>query len=581
MRLATPRRGQDRRRLARRGGEEPGPQAVEHASRERLQDLYEISKLLAGFESVAKTLPRILAVVTRTVALGRAILIVERDAIRSATVWTRKGLSPDGLDAARSHAEASLKYLIGAASGQPAERSTRDGRPPAKRERFVSLPLVVGRQRVFGVLQLEAAVLDEMDLGFVNAVANQLSIALQRDYAQAEREALLVREQAARADAEAANRAKDEFLALVSHELRTPLTAVSGWAHLLQGGRLNETQRATAVETIRRSAEAQKQLIDDLLDVRSINSGKLQIEIGAVNLADLIEEVRDSLTPAAAAKHIAVVVSLEAAPDLIPADPRRLLQVVWNLLSNAIKFTPEHGHVRIGLRDVDQHVEISVSDDGPGIPPAFLPHVFERFRQADPSSTRRHGGLGLGLAIAHSIVALHRGTATAANVGSGHGAVFTVTLPRFAAAETDAAPSWNDETGAAAVSLAGVRVLVVEDRLDDREVLTKMLEAAGANVTSAASAVEGLAALEHGRPHVLLSDVGMPGEDGYSFVRRVRGLPRDRGGLTPAVAITAYPDPGQRTLDAGFQAHIAKPVDPLRLALAVARLAPTIRREAG
>jgi CheY-like chemotaxis protein len=337
----------------------------------------------------------------------------------------------------------------------------------------------------------------------------------------------------------------------------------------LKRGDLDQARTATAIDTIVRNAGVQKQLISDILDVRSIVAGELRLEMGALDLASLIKNARDTLTPAADAKHIAVVLLLDAAPALTPGDHSRLLQVVWNLLSNAIKFTPKHGRVSISLRDVDHaQVQISVSDDGPGIPPAFLPHAFERFRQADSSTTRRHGGLGLGLAIVHSIVALHGGTVTAANAPSGHGAVFTVTLPRLVAANTDGAPLQNGDE----VTLDGVRILVVDDMPDDLDVLTRMLEATGANVMAASSAAEGLAALESERPHVLLTDVGMPGEDGYTFLRRVRALPREQGGFTPAIAITAYTGSRERTLAAGFQAHLAKPVDPAELARVVASL---------
>jgi signal transduction histidine kinase len=580
-----------RGRFGRRARRKLGREEALLSSTERLRALYEISRLLTRFESIETTLPKILTVVTSTVALERAILAVERDGVGFMTVWTPEGLSPDGLDAAKSHAAATFQYLLGQAASLPAEGPEVAGnRPPpsgrrsgARRPPLVGLPLVADHQRVFGVLQLEGAVLDEMDLGFVNAVTNQLATALQRSRAEAERESLLEKEQGARADAEAANLAKDEFLAVLSHELRTPLNAITGWAHLLKRGELDQRETATAVATILRNAEMQKQLIADILDVRSIVAGELRLEMGALDLASLIETVRDTLTPAAAAKHIAVLLSLDAAPGLTPGDESRLSQVVWNLLSNAIKFSPAHGNVRIALQDVDEaHVRISVSDDGPGIPPSFLAHVFERFRQADSSTTRRHGGLGLGLAIVHSIVSLHRGTVSAANAGSGQGAVFTVTLPRLADVKREDPPSRSSEGDVESVALDGVRVLVVDDVDDDREVLAKMLEATGARVASASSAAEGLAALVREQPHVLLTDVGMPGADGYALLRLVRALPKDQGGMTSAIALTAFAGARERILDAGFQAHLVKPVGPTELARAVAGLAwPTGRRQAG
>jgi signal transduction histidine kinase len=580
MTQSTPRGGEREGRVGRRAREKQGREDATRSSTERLHALYEVSKLLTRFESVEKTLPGVLSAVTRTVPLRRAILNLQRGKASSMTVWTPEGPSPDGLETARSRAEDTLQYLLGYAPLVPAGRSEiadNQGPQPGTepmRQLFVGLPLVVDHERVFGVLQLEGVALDEIDLGFVNAVTNQLAIAVLRSLVEAEREELLEKEQHARAEAVAANRAKDQFLAVLSHELRTPLNAITGWAHLLKSGSLDGAQATTAIDTILRNAEIQKHLIGDILDARSIVAGELKLEVGALDLAGLIQTARDTLTPAAAAKQIAVALLLEAVPGLTPGDPSRLLQVVWNLLSNAIKFTPEHGNVRITLQDVDErHVEISVSDDGPGIPPEFLPHVFERFRQADSSTTRRYGGLGLGLAIVHSIVAHHGGTVSAKNAPFGHGAVFTVTLPRLTTTKAEGTPArsgtaWSPE----GLPLEGVRVLVVDDLLDDREVLTRMLAAAGASVTAASSAAEGLQALERDRPHVLLTDVGMPGEDGYTLLRRVRALPQEKGGLTPAIVITAYTGSRERMFD-GFQAQLAKPVHPDDLTKVVAGLA--------
>ena len=394
----------------------------------------------------------------------------------------------------------------------------------------------------------------------------------------------LAREQAARAEAEAANRIKDEFLATLSHELRTPLTAILGWAKLLADGEVAPERTADAFAAIHRNARAQAQLIDDLLDVSRVITGKLRIEVTNVNLAAVVEAAASVVRPAAAAKGVGLHVQVEAEASTVNGDAARLQQVVWNLLSNAVKFTPAGGRVEARVRRAGSQLEVAVSDTGQGIPPEFLPHVFERFRQADMGTTRRHGGLGLGLAIVRHLVELHGGTVEASSEGLGRGSTFSVRLPLRAVreqaqtpacAEPAARPGGAFEDAGARLTLEGVKVLVVDDEHDARRLLTEVLSRRGAEVLSAASAAEALELLQTWRPHVLLADIGMPDGDGYEFIRRVRELPEGRGGRTPAAALTAYAGPADRAraLSDGYQLHVAKPVEPAELAAAVASLA--------
>ena len=383
---------------------------------------------------------------------------------------------------------------------------------------------------------------------------------------------LLAGEQEARRQAEAASRLKDEFLAVVSHELRTPLTAILGWAQLLRAGARGAVDQARALEAIERNAAVQARLVGDLLDVSRIITGKLNLEACPIDLPAVVLAAVEAVRPAAQAKDIALDVAVDGSLGGFEGDAARLQQVCGNLLTNAVKFTPRSGHVAVRLAERDGAAELAVSDTGQGIPASFLPHVFERFRQADTTSTRAHGGLGLGLALVRTLVELHGGTVRAASPGEGKGAVFTVTLPRRGASRACCLPA----TVAPAVPvLHGVRVLVVDDEPDARELIAAALESRGAEVHVAASVLDALDALEEAQPHVLLSDLGMPHEDGYSLIRRVRSLDPDRGGAIPAAALTAYagPEISQRTRAAGFQVHLAKPVEPSRIAAVVADLA--------
>ncbi|HEX7317257.1 MAG TPA: PAS domain-containing protein [Pyrinomonadaceae bacterium] len=393
----------------------------------------------------------------------------------------------------------------------------------------------------------------------------------------------LAREQAARAEAEAANRLKDEFLATLSHELRTPLTAILGWSKLLADGQVNPDKTADAFGAIYRNARTQAQLIDDLLDVSRVITGKLRIEVVPLNLGAVVEAAAAVVRPAATAKRVELNVNADADDLTVNGDPARLQQVVWNLLSNAVKFTHAGGRVEACVRRAGSQMEVAVSDTGQGIEPEFLPHVFERFRQADMGTTRRHAGLGLGLAIVRHLVELHGGTVTAESEGEGKGSTFTVRLPVRAVRDAGRPAVHAEQPArveafdapAAATALEGVKVLVVDDESDARRLLTEVLTRRGAEVLTAVSAAEALEMLQAWRPHVLLSDIGMPDGDGYELIRRVRELPEERGGRTPAAALTAYAGPRDRAraLAEGYQLHVAKPVEPAELTAAVAALA--------
>jgi PAS domain S-box-containing protein len=398
-----------------------------------------------------------------------------------------------------------------------------------------------------------------------------------------------IREHEARESAEAANRVKDEFLATLSHELRTPLNAILGWSTMLRGGTLNEQEAARALETVERSARAQSQLIEDLLDISRIITGNLRLEIRSIDPAKVIEAAVDAVRPAAAAKRIELEVALDSDVATISADPARLQQIVWNLLSNAVKFTARAGRVNLRLERVESHLEISVSDSGKGIAAEFLPFIFDRFRQADQTTTRRQGGLGLGLSIVHQLVEMHGGTIQAESEGDGRGAKFIVRLPLASVVSGDVGEDSRPARGATedrfgfyeAQDLKGLRVLVVDDEIDSRSLLGIVLEQSGAEAALAASAGEVLEALETDSFDLLISDIGMPNEDGYELIGKIRRLPAKKGGRIPAIALTAYArlEDRVRALNAGFQAHIAKPVEPVELVAVVASLARGVRKK--
>lgn len=406
----------------------------------------------------------------------------------------------------------------------------------------------------------------------------------ERRYAEEQR-LQLARERVARAEAEAASRTKDEFLATISHELRTPLNAILGWGRMIRSSKLDENTFARALDTIERNAKLQAQLIDDLLDVSRIISGKLRLTVMSVELVPVIEAAIDSIQPAADAKNIRLQVMLDSNTGLVSGDPDRLQQVVWNLLANAVKFTEKGGRVQVRLERINSHVEITVSDTGRGISPEFLPYVFDRFRQADSSITRMQGGLGLGLAIVRHLVELHGGSVQAQSPGAGQGATFSLQLPviiahgsgRFAsnAEEANASSAALQGGFEALPTLEGLSILVVDDEADARDLLKAILEERQAQVTTVASAAEAYETIDWLRPDVIISDVGMPGEDGYSLIRNLRlKEARERQGWKPAIALTAHArvEDRLRALSAGYQAHVAKPVEPAELVAVIASL---------
>jgi PAS domain S-box-containing protein len=392
---------------------------------------------------------------------------------------------------------------------------------------------------------------------------------------------LLAEAQAARLRAEQAGHLKDEFLATLSHELRTPLTSMLGWVQMLRGGILTPEKQQKAFEIIERNTRAQAQLVEDILDVSRIITGKLRLEAQPVELAQVVEAAVESVRPAADARGVALHVLIDSTLGPVLGDPTRLQQIIWNLLSNAVKFTPKGGQVRASVEKKDSVALIQVTDTGRGIAPDFLPHVFERFRQADSTTTRTHSGLGLGLAIVKHLVELHGGSVEAFSEGLERGATFTVKLPFMAAQQpaASAAQPLPPESAASELTslkpppgLQGLHVLVVDDEEDAREMLRILLSNCGLRVSVAASSREGLEVLRRERPQVLVSDIGMPGEDGYTFLQKVRALSADEGGHTPAVALTAYSRAEDRTraLRAGFNMHLPKPVEPSELLLVLA-----------
>jgi signal transduction histidine kinase/ActR/RegA family two-component response regulator len=394
------------------------------------------------------------------------------------------------------------------------------------------------------------------------------------DLANGLREAAMTLE-ARNRERDEASRLKDEFLMTISHELRTPLTAIYGWSRMLSSGQLRETQRDRAMVAIERNAKALGQLVNDLLDVSRVVSGKLRLDVQPVSAPDVVAAAIDAIRPAAMAKNIAVTTAIGSGELTVSGDAGRLQQVIWNLLSNAVRFTPNGGRIDVEMARTADTVSIAVRDSGTGIAADFLPHVFERFRQGGAGTTRTHGGLGLGLAIVRHLVELHGGTVRAENNTAGPGATFHVALPARASAEHDIRLGLVEDRRRAAVRIDGVQVLVADDDLNARELLVAVLEAAGAEVRAAASSEDALMLLETWSPDVLLSDIEMPGEDGYTLMRKVRALAGQRGGIA-AVAVTAHARQEDRAkaFDAGFEWHLAKPIDPAELVSVIGSLVP-------
>ena len=461
---------------------------------------------------------------------------------------------------------------------------------------YLAVPVLSRSGEVVGGLFFghpEEGVFTERHERIVEGMASQAAIAM--DNARLYEAAQRGREQAERAaeenerlyrETQEANRLKDEFLAMLSHELRTPLTAILGWAHMLRTGQFDENSIGGAYETIERNARAQAQLIDDLLDVSRIITGKLRLDMRAVNPNNFIDSAVEAVRPGAESKGVRIRKILDTGVISVAGDPVRLQQVVWNLLSNAVKFTPRGGLVQVRLSRVNSHVEIAVGDTGQGISPEFLPHVFDRFRQADQKITRQHGGLGLGLSIVRHLVELHGGTVRAESEGDGRGSTFTVTLPvapvymeteageRVHPAARETLPNYECPD-----RLDGLKILIVDDERDTLEMLRIGLSNCGAEVIVTGSAADALEALSSSTPDVIISDIGMPDVDGYEFMRKVRALPAEGGGRVPSVALTAYARTEDRlqALRSGYQMHVPKPVELAELVAVTASLAQRAR----
>jgi PAS domain S-box-containing protein len=453
---------------------------------------------------------------------------------------------------------------------------------------YLAVPVKLRSGETIGALffgHSSPGVFDARAERIIVGIAAQASIAIDnaRVYEEArrvaaEKERLVEIERSARAEGERVSRLKDEFLATLSHELRTPLTAILGWAKVLLLKRDDPVSVAKGLDAIARNANAQAHLIEDLLDMNRIVSGKVRLDLQPTDVAAVVEAAVESVRPQAEGKALALRVALAPLDAPLALDPHRIQQVVWNLLANAVKFTPRGGAIDVALARVEQHVEISVRDTGIGIEAQFLPQVFDRFRQADASTTRSHGGLGLGLSIARQLVELHGGTLHATSDGPGRGATFVARLPIGAlgrAAERSAGAARTKSVAAAAVDLGGLRIVVIDDEADARQLVQQLLADRGAEVHAAASAGEGLVLVAALRPDLVLSDIGMPELDGYDLIERLRELDAVRGGATPAIALTAFArdEDRERTLAAGYQLHLAKPVEPQELLAAVARLA--------
>jgi len=394
-----------------------------------------------------------------------------------------------------------------------------------------------------------------------------------------EREHLLESERAARSEAERLSHIKDEFLATLSHELRTPLNAIQGWATVLRQDKVSEADRAKGLETIERNVRVQAQLVNDLLDMSRIVAGKIHLEVQALYLHDVIEAAIQSIKPSADAKRIRIRTLLDTRIGKVRGDPNRLQQVLWNLLSNAVKFTPAGGFVQVVLERVNSHVEIMVEDSGMGIPPEFLPYVFDRFRQAAPTMTRRHGGLGLGLSIVRSLVELHGGSVRVKSPGENQGATFVISLPISMVPTQDEPPARAPASQMSfdpmeLPTLDGIRILVVDDDADSLALAARILEGRDAATTAVGTATEALELLRSHTFDIVLSDIGMPDIDGYSFIRKVRELDADRRTPIPAIAITAFAraEDRQRSLLAGFQMHISKPIEATELIAGIVSL---------
>ncbi|HKP68619.1 MAG TPA: response regulator [Pyrinomonadaceae bacterium] len=468
--------------------------------------------------------------------------------------------------------------------------------PRAKFAKAAGLTYAIGfpikiADEFYGVIEFftRRPILNDANLmNMLEAIGSEIGQFVQRKRVEAEREGLLVREKTLRQQAERASRLKDEFLATVSHELRTPLNSILGWGQILNTGRLTDEEQRAALDTIYRNARSQSQLIDDLLDTSRLITGNLHLNLSPTPVVPTIEAAIDVVRPGAAAKSITIETAFTSDVESITCDTQRLQQMVWNLLTNAVKFTPEGGTIEVGFERNANSVSIVVSDTGHGISAEFLPLVFDRFRQADSSSTRAHHGLGLGLAIVRHLAELHGGRVTVASEGPGKGATFKITLPITLAvvSEGKAVPkTGNGHHTLKPVSrqLDGLRVSIVDDDMDACNLLRFTLEMSGAEVKTSSSVADAIKSLKEWRPDILLTDINMPGEDGYSLIRRVRSLPPEQGANIPAIALTAMAreEDSENALSAGFQLHLPKPVDLDEMTLAILELSRRSQTDAG
>jgi signal transduction histidine kinase/DNA-binding response OmpR family regulator len=445
----------------------------------------------------------------------------------------------------------------------------------------VGFPIKIGKE-VFGVIEFftrRPLLSDQNLLNMLEATGSEIGQFIQRKRVEVERENLLLREKTLREQAEKASRLKDEFLATVSHELRTPLNAILGWGQMLHTGKLTDPDRDRALETIYRNAKSQAQLIDDLLDTSRLITGNLRLNLSPTSVAKVIESALDVVRPAAEAKKINLSAVYNSKIETVTCDSHRLQQMIWNLLTNAVKFTPNGGNVEIALEQSGNNIQIKVKDTGQGIPGEFLPFVFDRFRQADSSSTRRHGGLGLGLAIVRHLAELHGGSVKAESEGENQGAVFTITLPASLTANNHKESELEENNGyqkkeSSALELDGLRILIVDDDADTCEMLTFALNQWGAQAQASGSVSEAFSSLSEWQPDILLTDINMPGEDGYALISKVRSLTPEKIASIPAIALTALarPEDSEQAISAGFQLHFAKPVDTQKLAEAIVNL---------
>jgi PAS domain S-box-containing protein len=551
-------------------------------SEQRLALQYAITRILSRSIDFVEGTHEILQTVCESLGWQVGVLWAvdhQGDALRCVDFWHGPSMKLDGFESAsRQRTFTRDVGLPGSiwASGRPAWIPDITTDSNFTRATFAAeaglhgafgFPILLGDE-VVGVMEFYSQQIRQPDRDLNDIIASvgfQIGQFHERKRAEEKLAHLLVRERAARGDAERANRLKDEFLATLSHELRTPLNAVIGWSRMLKSGRLDPDSAHHAMDVIERNAWAQKQIIEDILDVSRVITGKLQLHLAPVDLVSVVKAALDAVRPALEAKNISVEERYQEELKVIAGDADRLQQVVWNLLSNASKFTPVGGTVAIRVSQDKRYVEIEVIDTGPGISPEFLPHVFERFRQADGSTTRTHQGLGLGLAIVRHLVELHGGVINAENMGSGFGAAFTVKLPLPSSELTLQAPPVTEtsEDTETEIDLAGVRILVVEDDLDALDLITIDLAEHGAKVRGVGSASEALSLLKNEQFDLLISDIGMADTDGYNLIKQVRLEEGNQTEHIPAIALTAYARAQDRirAIAAGYNTHVAKPVE--------------------